>query len=310
MVIREVVALSYGGPASLAVREIEAPRPGRDEVLVEVRAIGVNAWDVKSYSGSVGSDPARLPIRLGAECSGVVLESRSEDIAEGEEVIVHPVSAAYADHVVAPAASILRKPASLSWEQAAGLMLTGTAAAHLVDATAPGEGETVLLHGAAGGVGLFAAQLAARRGARVLGTALPQDHPLLIELGIEPCDFREDVVGWVLERVPEGVDAVLDTVGTAAVLDISLAVTRTPGRTATLVPSRAATERGVVQLGFGDGAEPGTIFRHAARHDLVRAVTDGWLLVVVAASYPLADAARAHEAIVGDHRAGKITLTT
>jgi NADPH2:quinone reductase len=303
--MRQVVATGYGGPERLEVREHDPGAPGEGQVLVEVRAIGVNAWDVKSYSGSAGDDPDGLPILLGGECAGVVL---SGALPTGTEVIVHPVTGAYADRVVAKASSCVPKPAGMSWEEAAGLMLTGTAAAHLVEAARVAEGETVLLNGAAGGVGLYAAQLAVHRGARVLGTALPGDHDVLLELGVEPFDFREDVRGWVEQQAPDGVDAVLDAVGAPPVLDLSLAVVRDKERIATLIPSAAAAERGIAQLGFGEGADPGTELRAAARLDLVKGVEEGWLRVVVAETYPLAEAAEAHRAMVGQHGAGKIVL--
>jgi NADPH2:quinone reductase len=302
---RQVVAVGYGGPEQLEVREHDLGQPGADQVLVEVKAIGVNAWDVKSYSGSVGDDPADLPISLGGECAGVVLAGA---LPEGSEVIVHPVGGAYADRVVAKVTSCVPKPAALSWEQAAGLMLTGTAAAHLVHATGVAAGETVLLNGAAGGVGLYAAQLAVHRGARVLGTALPDDHAVLRDLGVEPFDFREDVEAWMREQCPDGVDAVLDAVGAPPVLDLSLAVVKDRGRVATLIPSPAAAERGITQLGFGAGADPGSELRAAARFDLVKGVEEGWLRVVVAETFPLDRAADAHRAMVGAHAAGKIVL--
>src|SRR3954454_2529247 len=276
---RQVVAAGYGGPEQLETREHDPGAPGEDQVLVEVRAIGVNAWDVKSYSGTVGDDPGKLPVLLGGECAGVVLAGA---LPAGDEVIVHPVSGAYADRVLAKASSCVPKPAALSWEEAAGLMLTGTAAAHLVAATQVADGEVVLLNGAAGGVGLYAAQLARHRGARVLGTALPDDHDVLRELGVEPFDFREDVAAWVREQAPDGVDAVLDAVGAPPVLDLSLAVVKEHDRVATLIPSPAAAERGIAQLGFGPGADPGTELRAAARFDLVQGVQDGWLTGVVA----------------------------
>jgi NADPH:quinone reductase-like Zn-dependent oxidoreductase len=302
---RKVVAVGYGGPEQLEVRAAGPAEPGPDEVLVAVRAIGVNAWDVKSYSGTVGDDPGDLPIELGGECAGVVLAGA---LPVGDEVIVHPVGAAYADRVVARAGSCVPKPAALTWPEAAGLMLTGTAAAHLVHATGVADGETVLLNGAAGGVGLFAAQLARHRGARVLGTALPDDHDVLRGMGVEPFDFREDVEAWVRAQAPDGVDAVLDAVGAPPVLDLSLAVAKDPARVATLIPSPAAAERGIAQLGFGEGADPGTGLRAAARFELVKGVEEGWLQVVVAETFPLDRVADAHRAMVGAHGAGKIVL--
>src|SRR3954452_11057078 len=304
--IRQVVAVGYGGPEQLEVREHDPGQPGEGQALVQVRAIGVNAWDVKSYSGAVGDDPDKLPILLGGECAGVVVGG---DLPAGDEVIVHPVSGAYADRVVAKVTSCVPKPAGMSWEEAAGLMLTGTAAAHLVAASEVADGETVLLNGAAGGVGLYAAQLARHRGARVLGTALPSHHDLLREMGVEPFDFREDVEAWVREQAPDGVDAVLDAVGAPPVLDLSLAGVRHRARVATLIPSAAAAKRGIAQLGFGDGADPGTELRAAARFDLVQGVEDGWLRVVGAETHPLDRAADAHRPHVQpDHGAGKIVL--
>src|SRR4051794_7509201 len=142
---RQVVAVGYGGPEQLEVREHDPGPPGEEQALVEVRAIGVNAWDVKSYSGDAGDDPDKLPIKLGGECAGVVLDGGSPGLPQGSEVIVHPVSGAYADLVVAKHSSCVPKPERLTWEQAAGLMLTGTAAAHLVAATGVAGGDTVLL---------------------------------------------------------------------------------------------------------------------------------------------------------------------
>ena len=100
MNLRQVVAVGYGGPEQLEVREHDPGSPGEGQALVEVRAVGVNAWDVKSYSGTVGDDPDKLPILLGGECAGVVLGG---ELPEGTEVIVHPVSGAYA--VAFPASS-------------------------------------------------------------------------------------------------------------------------------------------------------------------------------------------------------------
>ncbi len=305
MNLRRVVARGYGGPEELEVREHDPGGPGEGQVLVEVRAVGVNAWDVKSYSGTVGDDPDKLPVLLGGECAGVVLAGA---LPAGVEVIVHPVTGAYADRVVAKASSCVPKPTGMSWEEAAGLMLTGTAAAHLVEAAGVADGETVLLNGAAGGVGLYAAQLALHRGARVLGTALPSDHDVLRDLGVAPFDFREDVEAWVREQAPDGVDAVLDAVGAPPVLDLSLAVVKDRGRVASLIPSPAAAERGIIQLGFGEGADPGTELRAAARQELARGVEEGWLRVVVAETFPLDRAADAHRAMVSEHGAGKIVL--
>lgn len=310
-----MVAAGYGGPERLEVREHDPGQPGAGHVLIDVRAAAVNAWDVKSYSGGdFGEDPGALPILLGAEVAGVVAtvgeraDGPAGPISVGDEVIAWPVDGGYADRVVVRASRVVPKPPAMSWAEAAGLMLVGAAATHLVVATDVGERDVVLVHGAAGGVGLAASQLAVHRGARVIGSALPADHDVLRELGVEPLDFRERLLENVRRLVPEGVDAVLDAVGTEPVLDLSLAVAKDKDRIATLVPSKAAAVRGIKQLGFGEGADPGNELRSAARLQLVRAVEEGWFRVVVAQTFPLEDAAEAHRAMVGDHGAGKLVL--
>jgi NADPH2:quinone reductase len=303
---RRVVATGYGGPENLEVREHDPGQPRDGQVLIEVRAAGVNAWDVKSYSGGdFGEDPDALPILLGAEVSGVVVAG---DLPEGQEVIAWPVDGGYADRVLAKADRVVPKPSSMSWEQAAGLMLTGAAATHLVVATDVHKGDVALLHGAAGGVGLFAAQLALHRGARVIGSALPDDHEVLRELGVEPLDFRAGLKENVQRLAPDGVDVVLDAVGAEPVLDLSLEVVKDKSRIATLIPSRAATARGIKQLGYGENADPGNDIRDAARLQLTNAFEEGWLRIIVADTFALADAGSAHRAMAGAHGAGKIVL--
>ena len=303
--MRQVVATGYGGPENLEVREHDPGQPGKGKVLIDVRAIGVNAWDVKSYSGQFGDDPDALPVLLGAEVSGVVVAG---DLPEGQEVIAWPVQGGYADRVLAKSDRVVPKPSSMSWEQAAGLMLTGAAATHLVVATDVREGDVALLHGAAGGVGLFAAQLALHRGARVIGSALPDDHDVLRELDVEPLDFRIGLKENVQRLAPDGVDVVLDAVGEPPVLDLSLDVVKDKSRIATLVPSAAATERGIKQLGYGENADPGDDIRDAARLQLTQAFEEGWLKIIVAHTVPLEEAAEAHRAMAGNHGAGKIVL--
>ncbi|WP_250447978.1 NADP-dependent oxidoreductase, partial [Actinotalea sp. C106] len=185
---RVVVAAAYGGPEVLALVEEEPGVPGPGEVLIEVRAAGVNPADWKTYTGAWGSDPARLPLRLGFEAAGVVtaVGPDVEAFSPGDEVIAHPVQGAYADHLVVPAEDLVPKPAGLDWARAGGLMLAGTTAVNAVAAAAVGAGDTVLVHGASGGVGAMVTQLAHHRGARVIGTASPANHEYLVDLGAAP----------------------------------------------------------------------------------------------------------------------------
>ncbi len=312
-VARVVVATAQGGPEVLAVIEAPLSAPGPGEVLVEVRAAGVNPIDAKSYGGFYGP-PAELPLRLGSEAAGVVRAvgegTRAADgpLAVGDEVIAYRISGAYADAVVVPGSSLVHKPAALGWAPAGGLMLTGVTAVHALTATEVSTGDTVLVHAAAGAVGLMAVQLARLRGARVIGTASPRHHELLRELGAEPVEYGEGLVQRVRALAPGGVDVAIDAVGTPEAVESSLALVADRQRIVSLVANPGVRASGLRILGGGPGADPGTEIRTAARLELVRLVTEGELRVVVAATYPLADVADAHRAIQASHPAGKIIL--
>ena len=194
---RVVVATAYGGPEVLAVLDVEQPLPGAGQVLIEVQAAGTNPFDHKVYSGTMGRDPALLPMRLGAEVAGVVAalgegvgtDSTGAPLAVGDAVIGYRVVGGYASQVIAGAQNVFARPENLTAEQAAGLLLTGVTAAHLLTATRVGPGDTVLIHGAAGGVGSMATQLAVVRGARVIGTASTGRHEAIRALGGEPVSY-------------------------------------------------------------------------------------------------------------------------
>src|SRR5487761_1086113 len=172
-----VIAPAYGGPDVLSVADEPTPRPGPGEARIEVRAAGVNPADCKFYNGTFGTDPARLPMRLGPEAAGVVTAAGPDaigpagPISAGGEVIAFRASGAYAADLVVPAPSLVPKPAELDWAQASGLMVTGATAWHLMVATGVHDGDTVLIHAGSGGVGVMAIQLAALRGASVIATA-------------------------------------------------------------------------------------------------------------------------------------------
>ncbi|MCW2551658.1 MAG: alcohol dehydrogenase, partial [Mycobacterium sp.] len=144
---RTVVAEGYGGPEVLALQDIPLPAPSQGQVLVDVRAAGTNPIDYKLYSGEMGRDPAKLPMPVGMEVAGVVAEitpgaaGYTGPLTVGEEVIVTSISAGYADQVLAMAADVGHKPASLSFEQAAGLLLAGGTAWHLLTKTQVGTGD-------------------------------------------------------------------------------------------------------------------------------------------------------------------------
>jgi NADPH:quinone reductase len=311
---RAVVATAFGGPEVLAVIETPIRPPGSGEVLISVRAAGTNPIDYKVYSGVMGQDPARLPMRLGSEAAGVVTEvvdgaeGPGGRVAVGDEVIAYRIAGACAADVTVPAASVVPKPSTLSFEEASGLMLTGVTAAHALAVTRVGAGDTVLIHGASGGVGLMAIQLAADAGARVIGTAGESGRPLVRDFGAEPVAYGAGLEERVRALAPGGVDAVVDCAGGDEALDSSLALVADRGRIVTIVASRRAFDSGIKVIGGAPGADPGTEIRTAARLELARLASDGKLRVVVAGAYPLAEAAAAHRALATGHAHGKIVL--
>jgi NADPH2:quinone reductase len=295
-----VVATAYGGPEVLDVVEEPMGAPGPGEVLLEVRAAGVNPVDWKRYSGMMGADPSQLPMRLGSEAAGVVADS-------GREVIAFRIAGAYATHVVVPETALVDKPAALSWEVAGGLMLAGVTAIHALEATGVGEGDTLLLHAAAGGVGLIALQVARERGARVVGTASEAHHDDLRALGCEPVAYGPGLEDRVRALAPDGVDAAIDAVGTDEAIDVSLAVVPDRDRIATIAAFGRAAQEGIKLLGGGPGGDPGAEIRDRARFVLVRLAGEGRLSVPTHA-YRLAEVAAAHEASRAGHVYGKLVL--
>jgi NADPH2:quinone reductase len=309
-----VIAAEYGGPEVLSIVDKPVADPGPGEARIEVRAAGVNPVDVKSYGGTYGTDPARLPIRLGTEAAGVVTAVGADTagpagpVGAGDEVIAYRAPGAYATELVVPAQAVIPKPSTLDWPQAAGLMLTGVTAWHLLAATDVGPGDTVLVHGGSGGVGLMVVQLAVIRGAKVVATASPARHDLLKDLGAIPVAYGPGLAGRVAVAAPGGVDAALDLVGTGEAWDVSMGVVSDKARIATIVAFQRGLQAGIKVLGGAPGADPGTEIRERARLELARLAQDGKLRVLVSQTFPLAEAAAAHHAILDGHTTGKIAL--
>lgn len=309
-----VVATAYGGPDALSVVEEKIPAPAPGEVTVQVKAIGVNPIDYKLYSGAFGADPDKLPLRLGFELAGVVTAAGPEaagpagPLRVGDEVVGYPVSGAYASELTTPTATLVPKPAELSWETAAGLLLAGATALHLVVACAVGSGDTVLVHGASGGVGYLAAQLAVARGARVIGTAGESRHDRLRAHGIEPMAYGAGLTERVSALAPAGVDAAIDTVGADEAIDTSLALVADRTRIATIAGFQRGAQAGVKLLGNAPGADPGAEVRANAWRELLPLAADGRLDVVIARTFALKDAAAAHAYLAQGHAGGKLVL--
>ncbi|MFM9700460.1 quinone oxidoreductase family protein [Streptomyces europaeiscabiei] len=309
-----VVASAYGGPEVLSVIDVTVPDPGPGQVRLAVRAAGVNPFDHKMYSGVFGTDPANLPMRLGAEAAGVVTAVGADatgpagPVEVGDEVIAYRAPGAHAAELVVPASSVVPKPVGLSWEQAGGLMVVGVTAVHVLEAIGLRKDESVLIHGAAGGVGLMAVQLAVARGATVLGTASPARHDLLRDLGAIPIAYGPGLADRVRAAAPEGVHAAADLVGTDEAVDVSVELVADRSRIATIAGFGRGAQAGIKLLGGGPGADPGTDVDAAARLQLTEAAEAGRLRVLIAGSHPLGEAAAAHRQIMTGHTSGKVVL--
>ena len=316
---RIVRPTAYGTPDVLAVTEVPIPHATADGVVVEVRAAGVNPIDWKLYSGAfhdVDDDhkdaagiAASMP-SIGLECAGVVTEVGRDvtGVEIGDEVIVYPVTAAYADYVTAPATSLFAKPAGLGWAEAGSLMLTGTTAVHALGAAGVGAGDTLLVHGGAGGVGLMGVQLAAAAGATVIATAASRNHALQSELGATPVVYGPGLADRVRAAAPQGVNAAVDFAGTDEALDVSLELVADRARIVSITGSPRRATAGIKLLGYGPGEDAGTEVRAAARGELVDRAESGALRVIVDTTFPLTEAAKAHEVGLAGHAPGKLVL--
>lgn len=313
--VSAVVSTSYEGPSAVAVIEVDPVAPGEGEVVVAVRAAALNPFDIKMTRGAAGTDPAKLPLRLGSEAAGVVtavgpdaVGLEGEPLAVGDEVYGTRLSGAQASELTVKAHQLLRKPARVSFAEAAGLLSTGTTAVHALEAVRVGSGDTVLVHGVSGGVGRLVAQLAILRGARVIGTASARRHDELRALGVEPVEYGDGLAARVNAAAPGGVDAAIDTVGTDEALDVSVQLLTDPARFVTIVNFAAALAAGGQAIGGGPGADPGREIRAAARLTLAELFAEGKLDVEVARTFPLAEAREAYALLDEGHAGGKVVL--
>ncbi|MEU6733064.1 NADP-dependent oxidoreductase [Streptomyces physcomitrii] len=288
----EAIAFAeYGPPEVLEAVTRPRPEPGPGQVLVAVRAAGVNPLDWKLRGGAMAAVmPLALPHVPGLELAGTVdaLGEGVEGLTVGEEVF-GKARGAYAAYALAEADQLARRPEDLDPVPAAGVAVAAEAAYRALDELGPTEGETLLVHGAAGAVGSMAAQFARARGARVLGTASAPAQDRVRELGAETVVYGEGVAERLRSAAPEGVDAVLDTSG-ADVLGLSVALAGGTGRVLSLVDPVAAEQHGV-RFSAGTPDEDRTA---AALEQVLVLHRAGTLALPVPVTLPLAEAAEAH----------------
>lgn len=305
--MRAAVYDKYGDADVISVREHEDPPVGPDTILVRAKATSVNPVDWKIRLGYLqGAYPHHLPIIPGWDVAGVV-EAVGPAVITGLEVgdevwgYVRRDDVQWgtaAELVPAPERTVSRKPASLSFEEAAAVPLAGlTAYQALTEALSVEEGERVLVHAAAGGVGQFAVQIALARGCEVVGTASPDNHDFLRELGVtEVVDYHR---GPVSEQLSAPVEAVLDLVGGDALADAPNQV-KHPTRIASIIDAQKVHELGGTYV---------FVRPERAHLDALADLADaGKLRVDLADVLPLEQIAEAHRRSEAGHTRGKIAV--
>ncbi|MBO2455715.1 NADP-dependent oxidoreductase [Actinomadura barringtoniae] len=301
-------AVTYDAYASdnsrLWVGEVPDPKVGPGQVLIEVRAAGVNPVDWKLMAGGLdGMMDVWFPVIPGWDVAGVVRATGPDtpEFAVGDEVlsyarkdVVH--GGTFAELVAVNAASVAKKPASLDWNQAAGVPLAGLTAQRSLDRLDVGPDDVLLVHNASGGVGSFAVQIARHRGARVIGTASERNHDYLSELGAEPIAYGDGVVERIKQAAPDGVTAVADFVG--GQLETTLAVLAQGGRHVSIadptVEQKAASGHWIWVR--PDGAK-------------LAGLVELPLKVEVAGTFTLEKAGEAFDASREGHTRGKLIIT-
>jgi NADPH:quinone reductase-like Zn-dependent oxidoreductase len=298
---------SYGDVDVLEVRDVPRPVPTDDEVLVEVKAAGINISEAAIRSGAVQHIfPATFPSGQGSDLAGVVVELGSgvTDFTVGDEVIgFSSRRSSHAQYVTVPATQLTLKPSEVSWEVAGSLYVAGCSAYGAVRAVHLSPGDTVAIAGAAGGVGATAVQLARRAGATVLGIAGPSNDAWLTDHGAIPVNYGDDLVARLRAAAPSGrIDALLDFFGggyvAMAVEDLGIP----PDRVDTIADFPAVERFGVQSAG---GAEASSAAVVAELADLV---ARGNLDIPIAGVFALDDVRDAYRELEKRHTRGKLVL--
>lgn len=309
---RYVTYSQTGGPEVLTVTEGPEPQPGDGEVVVEVRAAGVNPIDWKLRAGIRPSPPFAEPRRVGFDGAGVVsaVGPGVGGWEPGDEVVVGGTQGTYATHVVASPDRLVAKPADVSFEVAASLGIPVGTAYQSLASLQVGQGDRLLIHGGSGAVGQAAIQLARSRGAAVVATAGESNQERLRELGATPVVYGPGLLERLSETSPEGFTVSLDCAGTDEALQTSLELADR-ARIGTIVQGAKYHELGL-QAWSGGSPEPLTPEQQALRDEAVAAVlpliVEGRFDVEIGQIMPLDLAVEAHRLSEAGGVRGKIVL--
>jgi NADPH:quinone reductase-like Zn-dependent oxidoreductase len=297
----------YGDIDVLDVRDVPRPSPGPNEVLVQVKAAGINPGEAMIRKGALHDRwPATFPSGQGSDLAGVATEVGTgvQTFKAGDEVMgfTHQ-RASQAEFVVVPANQLTSKPPAVSWEVAGALFVAGTTAYAAVRAVELKPGDTVAVAGAAGGVGSIAVQLAKRAGATVLGIASPSNDAWLSSHGIIPVNYRGDLARRLKVAAASGsIDAFLDFFG-GGYVELAITELGVPRqRVDTIIDFAAVNKFGVKAAGNSDASDPGVLA------ELVNLIAAGELEVPIAGVFPLDQVRQAYRTLEQRHTRGKIVL--
>ena len=299
--MRAMQYTEFGGPEVLIETDVEEPHAGPGQVRIAVRAASVNPADWKLRSGaSPRAARLTLPHIPGVDAAGVVDEvGEGAQAALGDEIFGPTVSGAFAEFALLQ--EFAAKPAALGWPEAAGLPSAVETATRGLQRLGLQKGETLVISGAAGGVGAAAVQLALAAGATVIGTAGPDNLDYLRSLGATALNYGDGLVLRVRELAPQGIDRALDVAGKGTLPEL-IELTGSPDRVITLADPDAAAH-GVVFEGGADGRA----FWSLA--PIAESIERGEFSLPVSASFPLARASEAHRLSETGHVRGKIVVT-
>lgn len=302
------IATEWGSHEGWRLAEYDVPAPGQGEITVRVHAAGMNPADRK-HVAAPGPDS---PVPLGYEISGVVTaigpdtEIGSGAVGLDDEVLAFRIRGGYATEVTIPAEKAFHKPARLTHPEAANLLLVGATAAEMLSVVDAGRGQTILLHGASGAVGVSVLQQAALRGIRVIGTASEGRFSEVERFGGIPVTYGEGLAERVRAAAPDGIDAALDAVGTDEAVDVSQELVADRNRIVTIAAKQRADRDGIRWIA---GSLPESArLRDGIRAELIELAGRGDLVVPIARTFPLAEAIEATTLLAEGHPGGKLAL--
>lgn len=295
----------YGGTDVLYIADVDTPSPAAGEVVVEVKAAGINPGEASIRKGLLDAVfPATFPSGEGSDLAGVVhlLGDGVQQFSVGDEVLGWSWDrSSQAEYVAVPAGQLTAKPPALSWPVAGSLYVVGVTAYAAVRAISVQPGETVVVSAAAGGVGALVVQLLKVKGADVIGIASEPNHDWLRSHGVTPVSYGDDLKERILALVPNGVDAFIDLFGPEYVrLAVELGVPR--DRIETIISFDAAKEYGTQSAGSGDATSTEVLA------EVAELVASGQIEVPIAATYPLEKVKDAYDQLEKRHTRGKIVL--